>query len=118
MSLLTDKGIALLGSNTLSTATGGGGTIYTTPVGKKTRIAFVVFRDPSGSLATATSLSITNFRQAFSLANLTSTTGYTVVQATDLALWTEIAAATNVVLTVTTGAAGTTTTIDVFGYTT
>ena len=120
MARLKDKGISLLATLTAtSLATGGGGTIFTTDVGKVTRITDVVFRDVSGSCATATSLSITNFRQTFSIANLTTAnTGYLLVYATDLAQYTETAAATAIILTVTTGSAGVTGTIDVFGYTT
>ncbi|HLE04143.1 MAG TPA: hypothetical protein VI729_05970 [Anaerolineales bacterium] len=118
MPILSDKGIGLLGTFTGSIATGANPTLYTTPIGKVTRITHVVFRDPSASAAAATSLSVTSFRQTFSIANLiTANTGYLVVQATDLAQYTEIAAGTAVVLTTTTGAA-VTVTVDVFGYTT
>jgi len=118
MASLKDKSIALLGSFTGSIATGANPTLFTTALGKVTRITHVVFRDPSATAAAATSLSITNWRQTFSIANLiTANTGYLVVQHTDLAQFTEIAAGTAVVLTTTTGAA-ITVTVDVFGYTT
>src|SRR6058998_2723141 len=109
MPVLRDKGIALLGSFTGSMATGGGGTVFTTPIGRVTRIVYAVFSNVSGSMAAATSLSITNFRQTFTMAALTTVnTGYVTVYATDLTQYTEIAAGTAVILTVTTGAAGVT----------
>jgi hypothetical protein len=118
MAALKDKAITLLGSFTGSIATGANPTLFTTPTGKITRITHVVFRDPSATAVAATSLSITNFRQTFSIAALTTAnTGYLVVQATDITQFTEIAASTAVVLTTTTGAA-ITVTVDVFGYTT
>ncbi len=120
MSLLMDKSIALLGSATIDMKTAATTTIYTTPTGKVTRIAFVVVRDATASLAGGTSYSITNFRQTFSLANLiTLGTGYLLIQATDLTQYTETAAATAIQLTVTTGStAAANATIDVYGYTT
>jgi hypothetical protein len=61
---------------------------------------------------------VTNWRQTFSLAALTSAgTGFIVVRGADLAQYTEIASATAVNFTVTTGAtAAGTATIEVFGY--
>jgi len=120
MPILSDKGAALLGSATIDMKTAATTTIYTTPVGKVTRITHVVVRDATASLAGGTSYSITNFRQTFSLAALiTANTGYLVIQATDITQFTEIAAATAVQLTVTTGStAAANATIDVFGYTT
>lgn len=92
-------------------------TIYTTPPGKVIRITHVVFRDPSASAAAATSVAVTSFRSGFSLANLvTAGTGYLIVQATDLAQFTEIAVSTAVQVIVTTGAAGVTCAVDIFGY--
>lgn len=125
MPLLADKGEAILGTFTGSIATGANPTLYTTPVGKVTRITKLMFRDPSGSAAAATNLSCTGFPGTISLANLvTANTGYVVAQAGPAAATpqtptqgTEIAAATAVVLTTTTGAA-VTVTIDVYGTTT
>ena len=118
---LRERAITKLGSVTgISIATGAGGTIYRTPAGKITRITHVVFRNPSGNAGAATNLSITQFYQNFSLANLvTANTGYVVVQPIPAAApvqFTEIAGDTNVVLTVTTGAAGVTADVDVFGF--
>jgi hypothetical protein len=120
MARLKDKGIALLGSATIDMKTAATTTIFTTDPGKVTRVTHVVVRDNTASLAGGTSYSITNFRQTFSLATLTGTgTGYVVVQATDLTLFTETAASTAIQLTVTTGStAAANATIDCFGYTT
>jgi len=123
MAALKEKGIALLGSFTGSIATAANPTLFTTPAGKIARITHVVFRDPSGSAAAATSLTLTGFPGTISLANLiTANTGYVVAQAGPAAATpqtpvqgTEIAASTAVVLTTTTGAA-VTVTVDVFGY--
>jgi hypothetical protein len=120
MSLLSDKGISLLGSATIDMKTAASTTIFTTPVGKVTRIAFVVVRDATASLAGGTSYTITNFRATFSLVNLiTSGTGYVIIQATDVTQYTETAASTAIQLTVTTGSTlAANATLDVFGYTT
>jgi hypothetical protein len=119
MASLKDKSIALLGSAVIDMKTAASTTIFTTPIGKVTRITHVVVRDATASLAGGTSYSITNFRQTFSLAALiTLATGYLVVQATDLTQFTETAEATAIQLTVTTGStAAANATIDVFGYT-
>ncbi len=123
MPSLKDKSLALLGTFTGSIATAANPTLMTTPVGKIARIMKLVFRDPSGSAAAATNLTCTGFPGSISLANLvTANTGYVAVEASAAAgapaaptQGTEIAAATAVVLTTTTGAA-VTVTIDVFGY--
>ena len=125
MPLLKDNAISLLGSKSgVDMKTAASTTIYTTPAGKTTRVLFVVVRDPSATLAGGTSYSLTNFVQTFSLATLTSTTGYVVIgpimQITSTApvQYTEIAASTNFQITVTTGSTGAATaTIDVFGHT-
>lgn len=122
MSLLMDKGLAVLGTFTGSIASGANPTLYTTPTGKVTRIVALVFRDPSGSAAAATAITCTGFSGTISLANLiTANTGYVVVFNGNTgnltpAQATEIAAATAVVLTTTTGAA-VTVTVDVIGFT-
>jgi len=120
MARLKDKAISLLGSATIDMKTAATTTIFTTDVGKVTRITHVVVRDATASLAGGTSYSITNFRATFSLANLiTSGTGYLVIQATDLTQYTETAAATAIQLTVTTGSTlAANATLDCFGYTT
>jgi hypothetical protein len=124
MASLKDKGLALLGSATIDAKTAATTTIFTSPVGKKTRVMFVVFRDPTASLAGGTSYSLTNFVQTFSLATLTSTTGYVVIgpimqiTTTAPAQYTELASATAFQLTVTTGSTlAANVTIEVWGYT-
>lgn len=120
MPALRDKGIALLGSATIDMKTAATTTIFTTAVGKVTRITCAVVRDATASLAGGTSYTITSLRATFSLANLTTaSTGYIVVRQSDLAEQVEVAATTAVQLTVTTGStAAANATIDVFGYTT
>jgi hypothetical protein len=121
MPSLKDKGIALLGSLAgVDMKTAASVTIFTTPIGKVTRITSMVVRDTTASLAGGTSYSVTNWRQTFSLAALTTAgTGFIRVVGADLAQYTEIAGGTAVQLTVTTGAtAAGTATIDIFGYTT
>jgi hypothetical protein len=120
MPSLKDKSFSLLGSLAgVDMKTAASTTIFTTPVGKVTRISHVVVRDTTASLAGGTSYSFTQWRQAFSLANLTTAgTGYIVVYGADLTQYVELGAATAFQLTVTTGAtAAGTATIDVFGYT-
>jgi hypothetical protein len=93
---------------TTSVATAANPTLYTVPAGKTLRITGIMFRDASASLVAATSVSVTGWRQTFSLATLTTAnTGYLYVQALDLVQNTEVAAATAVVLTITTGTAQT-----------
>jgi glucokinase len=118
---LMDKGIALLGSAAINMQSAATTTIYTTPVGKVTRISHAVVRDPSASLAGGTSYTITGLRAAFSLDALRSATGFVCVHAVNdlTAEQLRVAAATAVQLTVTTGStAAASATIDVFGYTT
>jgi hypothetical protein len=119
MSALNENAITLLGSKSaVDMKTAAATTIFTVPVGKVCRITHVIVRDTSASLAGGTSYSVTNWRQTFSLAALTSAgTGFIVVRGADLAQYTEIASATAVNFTVTTGAtAAGTATIEVFGY--
>lgn len=119
MAALKEKGVALLGSSSgVNMQTGAAVTIYTTPVGKTTRISHAVIRDYTASLAGGTSYTITGLRAAFSLVNgTTANTGYMTVRCADLAESTEIAAATVVQFTPTTGStAACTATIDIFGY--
>ena len=121
MASLKDKAITLLGSlSGVDMKTAASTTIFTTVANKVTRITHDVVRDTSASLAGGTSYSITQWRQAFSLAALvTAGTGYIDVYGADLAQYTELAPSTAVQLTVTTGAtAAGTATIDIFGYTT
>lgn len=120
---LKDKGIALLGSATVDMKTAASTTIFTTPVGKVTRIAFVCVRDPTASLAGGTSYSFTNWLQTVSLATLT-TLGTDYIMLTGplsgpTTKYTEIAAGTAFQITVTTGStSAANATLDVFGYTT
>lgn len=119
MAALKDKAITLLGSlSGVDMKTAASTTIFTTPTGKVTRIAFVVVRDTSASLAGGTSYSFTNFRQAVDLSSLTTAgTDYIVLDGNNVK-YSEIAGGTAFQITVTTGAtAAGTATIDVFGYT-
>lgn len=121
MPYLRDKGIALLGSASINMQNGAGAqTIFTTALGKVTRIAFVVIRDNTASLAGGTDFDFTNWRQNVDLSGLTSTaTIYRVLQSTDNTDFTELAAGTAFQITPSTGAtAAGTATVDVFGYTT
>lgn len=120
MPALKDKAITLLGSlSGVDMKTAASTTIFVVPAGKSVRITHVVVRNTTASLAGGTSYSVTNWRQAFSLANLTTaSTGYIAVYGADLAQYTVNAAGTNVQFTVTTGATSAgTATIDIFGYT-
>ena len=120
MAALKDKALSLLGSLAgVDMKTAASTTIFTTPIGKVTRISHVVVRDTTASLAGGTSYSFTNFRQAVDLSSLTTpATDYIVLDGNN-AKYTEIAAGTPFQITVTTGAtAAGTATIDVFGYTT
>lgn len=118
MAALKEKAIALLGTATIDMKTAASTTIFTVPPGKVCRIVDVVVRDATASLVGGTSYSITGWRQAFSLAALTTLgTGYIDVWGADLAQYTEQAAGTNIQLTVTTGStAVANATLDVFGY--
>lgn len=120
MPSLKDKGIALLGSlSGVDMKTAASTTIFTSPVGKVTRLAYVVIRDTTASLAGGTSYSFTNFRQTVDLSSLTTAaTDYIILDGNNVK-YTEIAASTAVQITVTTGAtlAGTAT-VEFFGYTT
>lgn len=120
MAALKDKAVTLLGSASVDMKTAASTTIFTTPVGKVTRIVHAVIRDYSASLAGGTSYTITGLRAAFSLnASTTANTGVTIVRAADLVEQSEVAAGTAVQLTVTTGStAACTATVDIFGYTT
>lgn len=92
-------------------------TLYTVPTGKVLRITGLLVRDASVSLTGGTSYAVTNWRQAFSLATLTTVgTGYVHVFGADLALYVENAAAAVISFTVTTGStSAATATIDLFG---
>jgi len=92
--------------------------LYTVPTGKVWRTTALMVRDTTASLAGGTSYSVTNWRQAFSLAALTTAgTGYIYVVGADLAQYTEVAAGSTVNFTVTNGAsAAGTATLDLFGY--
>jgi hypothetical protein len=126
MPALKDKALALLGSATVDMKTAAATTIFTTPVGKVTRITHVVVRDPTASMAGGTDFKFgTGFRNnaAVDLSSLTTaSTDYIVLlNATNAGAdqkSTEIAAITAFAITVTTGTtAACNATIDVFGYT-
>jgi hypothetical protein len=121
MPSLKDKSDALLGSlSAVDMKTAATTTLFTTPVGKVTRITHVVIRDASASLAGGTSYSFTSWVQTVSLANLiTANTGFLVIAAVSGTQYTELAASTAFQLTVTTGSTlAATASIDVFGFTT
>jgi hypothetical protein len=117
--------IKLLGRYTGSISTGTNPTLFTGPVGKSSFITSVVFRNPSANASAvasgATSLSITNFVQAFSVGSLQATNAYIVVQpvpqvtTTAPTIYYQQNAETACVLSIATGAVMTAT-VDVFGY--
>ena len=116
MAALKEKADTLLGSATISLATGAAVTLFTTPVGKVTRITHAVIRDYATSIAAATSVTILGLGAAFSCGNgTTGNTGFLVVRPTNLTEQLEIAEKTVVTLTPTVGAS-VTVTVDVFGY--
>lgn len=122
MPRLKDKAIALLGSATVDMKTAATTTIFTTDVGKVTRIAFVVVRDPTASMAGGTAYTFgTPFRNngTIDLSSLTTSgTDYIVLDQNNTKS-TEIAASTAFAITVTTGTTSAcNATLDVFGYTT
>lgn len=118
MSFLTTKAPTILSSTTVDMKTAASTALYVVPQGRTLRIVALVVRDPTASLAGGTSYSVTNWRQTFSLAALTTAnTGYTVVLGADLAQYTELAAAATVNFTVTTGStAAANATLDLIGY--
>lgn len=130
MPALKDKALSLLGSAAINVAdadkASGPYTIFTTPLGKVTRITHVVVRDPTASMAGGTDFKLgTGFRNnaAIDLSSLTTAnTDYIVLLNATAAgadqKCTEIAATTAVQVTVTTGTTlACTATFDVFGYT-
>lgn len=121
MSLLTDKGIALLASKASVNMQNGAGatTLFTTPLGKTTHIAFVVVRNVSATLAGGTDYDFTSWRQTVDLSGFTSVTNiYRVLFATDNTSYTDLASGTAFQITPSTGSTGAATaTIDIYGYT-
>lgn len=130
MPALKDKALTLLGSASVNVAeadkASGPYTIFTTPVGKVTRISHIVVRNPTASMAGGTDFKFgTAFRNnaAVDLSTLTTAgTDYIVlINATAAGAdqkCTEIAAATVLAVDVDTGTtAACTATFDVFGYT-
>jgi len=118
MPALQEKASAILSTTTgVDMKTAASTAIYSVPYGKTLRITGIRVRDTTASLAGGTSYSVTNWRQTFSLAGLTTAnTGYIEVYGADLTQYTEIASGTTVNFTVTTGAtAAGTGTIDLIG---
>lgn len=110
-------GMALLSSTVVDMKTAQANTLYTVPTGKVCRISHVVVRDPTASLVGGTSYSITNWKQAFSLAALTTLGTDYIVLDNENTKYTETAAGVPIQLTVTTGStAAANATIDLFGY--
>jgi len=125
MPALKDCALTLLGSKAIDSQTAATTTIFTTPIGKVTRITHIVVRDPTASMAGGTDFKFgTGFRNnaAVDLSSLTGgATDYIVLINATVAgadqKCTEIAAGTAVALVVTTGTTGAcTATYDVFGY--
>lgn len=115
---LKEKSIALLSSTTVGMQTADGAqTIYTVPAGKALRIAAVVVRDPTASLAGGTDYDFTGFRQTVDLSSLTTSgTDYIVLDGNN-AVYSEQAASTAIQITPNTGStADADATIDLFGY--
>lgn len=120
MPALRDKGLALLGSATVNMGLASGAqTLFTTPVGKVTRIVCVVIRDVSASLAGGTDYDFTSWRQTVDLSGMTTaSTNYRALYATDNTSFTELAASTAFQITPSTGSTlAATAVVDVFGYT-
>lgn len=121
MTFHTDWTFGFLGSATAAMTSGTGAeTIFTTPLGKVTRISGVLVRDPTGSLAGGSSYAFTSWRSGVDLSGMTGgATSYRWLFSTDNTSFTEIAAGTSFQITKTTGStAAVTATIDVFGTTT
>lgn len=121
MSFHTDWTLGFLGSATAVMTSGtAASTIFTTPLGKVTRISAVLIRDPTGSLAGGTDYDFTSWRQTVDLSGMTGgAADYRWLFATDNTSFTELAAGTNFQVTKSTGSsAAVTATIDVFGTTT
>lgn len=126
MPALKDKALSLLGSATIDAKTAATTVIFTTPVGKITRISHIIVRNPTASMAGGTDFKFgTGFRNnaAVDLSSLTTSgTDYIVLQNATSAgsdqKCTEVAASTAVSLVVTTGTTAVcNATFDVFGYT-
>lgn len=126
MPALKDKALTLLGSLTIDSKTVASTTIFTTPIGKVTRISHVIVRNPTASMAGGTDFKFgTGFRNnaAVDLSTLTTAnTDYMVLLNATAAgadqKCTEIAAATAFALQVVTGTtAACNATYDVFGFT-
>lgn len=113
-----EKTIALLSSTaSVDMKTAAATTLYTVPAGKTCRIANVVIRDPSASMAGGSDYDFTNWKQAVDLSSLTTLgTDYIVLDGNNTK-YTELAAGATFQITVQTGTtAACTATIDVFGY--
>lgn len=120
MPALKDKALTLLGSALIHCQAGDGAqTIFTTPIGKVTRITHVVVRDATGSFAGGTDFDFTSWLQSVDLSGMTGGAAlYRVLNATHNTDFTELAAGTAFQVTPSTGAtADIDATFDVFGYT-
>lgn len=118
MPALRENALTLLSTTTgVDMKTAASVTLFTVPTGKVARIAAVVIRDPSASLAGGTSYSFTQWRQTVDLSSMTTAnTDYFLLDGNNVK-YQELAAATAFQITVTTGSTGAATaTIDVFGY--
>jgi hypothetical protein len=127
MAALRDKGIALLGSQSVLVTAGSPTpvTIFTTPLGKVTRIYAICVYNPTASMAGGSNFSFgTGFRNnaAVTLVSLTTANTdyimlYNHLVTGDDQKSTEIAAGTAFQVAITTGTTAVcTVTFDVFGY--
>jgi len=118
MADLKEKGIALLASlSGVDMKTAAATTLYNVPADKIARIAFVVIRDASDSLAGGTDYDFTNWKQTVDLSSLTTAgTDYIMLDGNNTK-YAELGNSATFQITVVTGStAACTATIDVFGY--
>lgn len=118
MSYLEENAITRLATvSGVDMKTAGATTLYTVPAGKTFIPILVVVRNNSASLAGGTEYDFTSWRQNVDIADMTATTGYKPLWATDDAVYTPIAAGGAFQITVVAGSTlDCTATIDVFGY--
>lgn len=118
MADLKEKGIALLNSiSSVDMKTATSVTLYNVPADKVARIAFVVIRDTSASLAGGTDYDFTNWKQTVDLSSMTTSgTDYIVLDGNNTK-YAELGNSATFQITINTGSsAASTATIDVFGY--
>lgn len=117
MSDLKETAIALLSSSSsVDVKTAAATTLYNVPADKIARIAFVIIRDPSASMAGGTDYDFTSWRQAVDLSSLTTAgTDYIVLDGNNTK-YAELGNSATFQITVQTGTtAACTATVDVYG---